>query len=99
MIGIYFLIRNKKIIYIGKSIDVMRRLKEHCQCVWFTQFRVIPCDIRKISEYEKRLIKYFKPVLNNKHNATISNYNKFRFMGKRGRRISIKNNQLLVKKP
>lgn len=97
MTGIYFLIRNRKIIYIGQSTDVMRRLREHCQSCWFTKFRVIECDYSRLDEYEKRLIKLFKPPLNTQHNTVRSNH-KFRFLGRKGRKLSIsKFGKILIK--
>ena len=63
MIGIYFLIRNRKIVYIGQSKNVEKRLKSHLKKE-YDSVRVIQCAIESLSYYEKRWIKLFKPELN-----------------------------------
>lgn len=61
--GIYFLIWRNKIIYIGQSIDLDRRMYEH-RWVRFSYYREIECHPSKLREYEKRLIVYFRPRYN-----------------------------------
>lgn len=63
MIGIYFLLKNKKIVYIGQSRNVERRIASH-RDKDFDSFRVIACGVDDLLRYEKRLINYFKPELN-----------------------------------
>jgi hypothetical protein len=62
--GIYFFIKDNEIIYIGKSLDVIRRVRHHDHKNKFDHFRVIQCDPDKLDFYEKRLIFFFKPKLN-----------------------------------
>lgn len=63
MSGIYFLIRNKKIIYIGRSKNIFLRLLAHCKKD-FDSVRIIKCDPDKAGYYEARWTKVFKPELN-----------------------------------
>lgn len=63
MIGIYFLIKEDVVIYIGQSIHIEKRILSH-RDKDFDEFRVIKCDESKLLHYEKRLIKLFKPTLN-----------------------------------
>ncbi len=63
MTGIYFLIKDNIIVYIGQSINVEKRIVSH-RDKDFDSFRVIVCDNSKLLEYEKRLISLFKPKLN-----------------------------------
>lgn len=67
MSGIYFLIARNKIIYIGKSTFLERRIARHSS-VKYTQVRVIECQADKLMEYERRLIQYFRPKYNKQHN-------------------------------
>lgn len=62
MSGIYFLFKNNRMVYIGQSINVQKRISSHTKD--FDAFRVIPCAVPDLLKYEKRLINYFKPELN-----------------------------------
>lgn len=62
MSGIYFLFQGGKLVYIGQSANVDKRLSVHH--VTFDSHRIIPCDKNDLLKYEKRLINYFKPALN-----------------------------------
>lgn len=63
MIGIYFLIKNKKVIYIGQTKNWARRLYEHKK-KGFDSTRFMVCDKSKLRDYEVRWIRKFKPELN-----------------------------------
>lgn len=63
MSGIYFLIKDGNVIYIGQSINVEKRLLKH-RDKDFDTFRIIKCHESRLLEYERRLIKLFKPVFN-----------------------------------
>lgn len=64
--GIYFLCKEKKIVYIGQSTSIATRLAVHIEeaakqfdlCVW------IPIHKRDLDTVEASLIKHFKPKLN-----------------------------------
>lgn len=62
MSGVYFLFQGSALVYIGQSKDVERRISTHN--IKHDSYRVIPCAIADLSHYEKRLINYFKPILN-----------------------------------
>ncbi len=66
MIGIYFLFNDKKLVYIGQSIDTDKRVYSHkvANKMTFDSHRVIPCSKDKLRHYEARLIKFFQPKLN-----------------------------------
>ena len=57
---LYFLYKDAELVYIGRSINILKRLRDHR---WlgkeFTGVRVIPYP-----EYEEVYIKVFKPELN-----------------------------------
>jgi len=63
-IGIYFLIRNSKVVYVGQSRDIDRRIASHKLDKIFTSYRYILCDEDRLLHYEKRLIRLFRPELN-----------------------------------
>lgn len=62
--GIYFLIKDNTIVYIGQSSDTHKRVISHSYNKSFDSFRVIECRSESLSHYEKRLINYFRPPLN-----------------------------------
>lgn len=67
--GIYFIMHRGKIVYIGKSVNVMNRIATHEMITnkeW-DHVRVIPCPIDKLLHYEVRWIKKFKPEYNHRH--------------------------------
>ena len=63
MTGIYFLIRNKKIVYVGGTTRWPGRISGHCYKN-FNATRFIPCKRSKLEYYENRWIAKFRPELN-----------------------------------
>jgi hypothetical protein len=63
--GVYFLLLAGRIIYIGKSLDVWRRIKDHsAKRVMFDAYCWQPCPPGKLDELEAFCIKKFRPSLN-----------------------------------
>ena len=72
--GLYFVISNKQLLYVGKSINLHNRWKQHEKHKEFCQFH--NCKIswmrrhpEDIDEYEKELIKKLVPPLNKTFNG------------------------------
>lgn len=63
--GIYFLISDGVVIYIGKSVDVYGRLAEHRRDKRiFDRVTVIPCELALLSLLESKYILMLQPPLN-----------------------------------
>lgn len=64
--GVYFLLSEGEIVYIGRSIDCTRRLLEHIAAPSkaFDSYHIIECDAKAIDELEARYIRKFRPMLN-----------------------------------
>lgn len=63
--GIYFLFECGKLVYIGQSMDIYVRVSQHSNSgKAFDTVRFIACEPDKMSFYETRWIKRFKPCLN-----------------------------------
>lgn len=62
--GIYFLIREGVIVYVGKSGNVYRRVSDHTKTKEFDRISVIECSAESLDALERVYIKKFKPVLN-----------------------------------
>jgi predicted GIY-YIG superfamily endonuclease len=63
MTGIYFLLNRGRVVYIGQSIYIPRRITEH-RDKKFSAFRAIECSLDKLNFYEYRWIKKFRPKYN-----------------------------------
>ena len=62
--GVYFLIRDGVVVYVGQSINVFQRLDEHRKKKQFDRFYVLPCPAERLREVEMHYIKTFAPELN-----------------------------------
>jgi hypothetical protein len=64
--GIYFLLANAEIVYVGQSIDCNRRIFEHMRdpTKTFDSYYVIECQSHLLCELEARYIAKFSPLLN-----------------------------------
>jgi hypothetical protein len=67
--GVYFLLKDDEIVYIGQSISVLTRLGEHKRDITkeFNRVYVIECPVGSLSRFEAMYIDKFKP----KHNASV----------------------------
>jgi len=78
---VYFLIRANKIVYIGRTEDIQRRICSHKSSLWvkrwFTYCRFIQCKTYDdMCKYEYRWINRFNPKYNNKQKPCASNLSK-----------------------
>jgi excinuclease UvrABC nuclease subunit len=71
--GIYYFYEGEKLLYVGKSIDLKRRIKQHelnnSQIIDLVFNRIdkikfVLVDKNKIAAYEKHEIEKLRPVLN-----------------------------------
>jgi len=66
--GIYFLIHEKKVIYVGQSTNIMKRLYEHkirkSFKRIFTSYFIVECDSSELTRLEYAYIKKISPSLN-----------------------------------
>ena len=72
--GVYFLVSNSLIDYIGESINIRKRMGTHAKLILLKNYKVYfyspefiqAHKIRK--NWEKELIKFYKPLLNVTYN-------------------------------
>jgi len=63
--GIYFLIKNKEIVYVGKSTNIRSRIVNHYFSKKdFDRISVIELDKSRLDSYEKHYIKSLRPKFN-----------------------------------
>lgn len=61
--GVYFLIKNKKIVYIGQSINIASRVTQH-RDKDFDSVSYVSCDRSELDVLESLYILAYKPPLN-----------------------------------
>lgn len=59
--GVYFLIKNDEIVYVGRTADLVRRLETHKRWKDFDRVFYIECPREELNELEKRYIRKFAP--------------------------------------
>ena len=86
IVGVYFLILNEKIVYIGSSSNCHSRIKTHKsnRKMMFQEHFILPTVSREqATQTEKKYIQKFTPKHNLKHNA----------IAKKEENIAIKNRE------
>lgn len=100
--GIYFLMCEGKIVYIGKTTKWPFRLKFHIsQKMEFDTVRFIACEKDDLSRYEKRWIEKYSPIHNTTHKKprknAIPEFFEYRRNGKQVKRYYMKFRKLTRK--
>lgn len=64
--GVYFLIKDNEIVYVGQSINVIARIMNHARegRIEFDGFTIIECDASLLNEIETHYIVQFCPPYN-----------------------------------
>lgn len=62
--GIYFLINQNDVVYIGQSVNIHSRIAQHKNNKKFDKFSYIECGKPELSHLEVKYIKKFKPKYN-----------------------------------
>jgi len=66
--GVYFLMLNGELVYVGRSDSVLKRLSQHrANKLFFDQFHVIGCTDKDQKKLEQFYISKFRPRLNLMH--------------------------------
>jgi hypothetical protein len=63
---VYFLFRGESLVYVGKTMNVHRRIGQHLEGGFkiFDAVRILPFKENELSEAERRLIQLLKPEYN-----------------------------------
>ena len=62
--GIYFLFRNEKIVYVGQSEDIFKRVHNHLNSKIFDSWNFIEFQSEDLNEIEANYILLYKPEYN-----------------------------------
>jgi hypothetical protein len=69
--GVYFLICEKRVVYVGQSKNVFNRVSEHAQGKNFDSYVYLPCEKDMLDKLESLYIHFLSPPLNgNAHNGS-----------------------------
>lgn len=62
--GVYFLIEDDEIVYVGQSGNVIARLQTHLLTKKFNKIAILPCEEKERATIEAKYIHLFQPKLN-----------------------------------
>jgi len=65
MVGVYLLLKSKKVVYVGQSVDIERRIKEHrADNKDFDDYSIVQCSKELLNTTEEAFILQHNPILN-----------------------------------
>jgi excinuclease UvrABC nuclease subunit len=67
LVGVYFLFSHEEIVYVGKSIDILARIRTHAGKgpEWgLSGFAFVECKPDQLSNLEQRYIYKYRPKFN-----------------------------------
>jgi hypothetical protein len=62
--GIYFLIYEQRVVYVGQSVNVFSRIFTHTQTKKFDSYVYMPCERDMLDKLESLYIHFLSPPLN-----------------------------------
>jgi hypothetical protein len=68
--GVYFLIADREIVYVGQSVNVYSRIDEHAKGKDFDRYAYVPCPIEMLDKLESLYIHCLRPRLNGSLNGS-----------------------------
>jgi len=68
--GVYFLIDNSEIVYVGQAVNVYARIDQHSFTKTFSHYAFVPCKKELLDRLESLYIHFLRPKLNsNTHDS------------------------------
>lgn len=67
--GVYFLIKDNKVMYVGQSVDIHSRMRQHAKTRDFDSYTYIPCEPDSLDIYESLYIHALSPDWNAEHES------------------------------
>jgi hypothetical protein len=62
-IGVYFLVQDKEVVYVGQSVNVYSRISQH-RDKKFDKYAFVPCEAQVLDKLESLYIHVLRPKLN-----------------------------------
>jgi len=63
--GVYFLLKDQKVVYVGQALNVLSRIGDHVATKDFDEWTWIPVALDMLNATETAYIRHFNPPLNN----------------------------------
>lgn len=70
--GVYALLVESEVVYIGQTTNVIRRIGEHAATREFDEYRFIRCEVDRLAQMERELIRIYRPTWNISQNRDLS---------------------------
>jgi len=70
--GVYFLVKDEEVIYVGQSVNIYSRISEH-RHKQFDKYAFVPCSVDLLNKLESLYIHVLRPKLNGNINAQEKN--------------------------
>lgn len=67
--GVYFLLINDAVVYVGQSTDVHARMGAHSNAIPFDSYAYIECEKSNLDLMESAYIHLLSPALNGQHSS------------------------------
>lgn len=64
--GVYFLLDNNKVVYVGQSVNVYSRIGQHTDKA-FDRYAFVPCAVEALDKLESLYIHFLQPKENGRH--------------------------------
>lgn len=64
MCGVYYLWDGERVLYVGASVNVERRVRQHADNIDFIGYFCDECKKEELNVEESRAIQLFRPILN-----------------------------------
>ncbi len=68
-IGVYYLTDGLDVLYVGKSVNVERRIRSHASRIDFSQVFVDRCEVSQLNALEAEMIARYDPPFNHVTNC------------------------------
>jgi hypothetical protein len=70
-IGVYFLVQDHRVVYVGQSVNILTRIREHRASKVFNRFAYVACTKDELDFLESLYIHYLRPKYNGEVNGHV----------------------------
>jgi hypothetical protein len=70
-VGVYFLIDNNEVVYVGQSVNIFSRISQHKIDKKFDKYAFVPCSKESLDKLESLYIHFLRPRLNGRHKDNV----------------------------
>ncbi len=67
LVGVYFLVKGERVVYVGQSTNILTRIATHQQAKDFDRFAFVPCAREDLDVLESLYIHGLRPAMNGRY--------------------------------